>query len=72
MFKVGTSVIVQTWQALCHDAESQPTAKLICVVGTRHQIEERCKWIWCGYWNLAHFRTWWPQVPQCDVDAEIT
>jgi hypothetical protein len=69
---INCSLTAQTWQALCHDAESQPTAKLICVVGTWHQTEERCKWIWCGYWNLAHFGARGPQVPQSYVDAQIT
>jgi hypothetical protein len=69
---INCSVIAQTWQALCHDAEGQPTAKLICVVGTWHQIEKRCKWIWCGCWNLAHFGAWGPQVPQSYMDAQIT
>lgn len=61
----------RTWQALGHHAEGQPTAKLVRVVGARHQIEEGRERVQCGYWHLAHRGAWWSQVPKSDVDTQV-
>jgi hypothetical protein len=62
---------VITWQALRHRTEGQPTAKLVCVVWARYQIEERRERVRCGYRHLAHCGAWWPQVPESYVDPQV-
>ena len=55
--------MVDTWYTLGHESESNPSAGLVGVIGTRHSIEKQRKWIHSGPGNLAFSRTGWSQVP---------
>lgn len=61
-----------SWQTLSHDGERKPSPELVSVVGAGDKVEESSEWV--GVWDgdLSHVGAWWTQIPQQQMDREIS
>jgi hypothetical protein len=52
----------QTWYALRHSGESDPTTDFVSVVGARDKIEQQGQWIFGWTRNLSLFGARWSKI----------
>ena len=62
----------RTWQRLRHNGKADPGDKLVGVVGTGHEVEERVEWIAIRKRNAALFRAGRSQVAKQPMNGEVT
>ena len=55
-------VAADTWNTLGHESESNPSADLVCIIGTRYSVEEQREGVHSGSWDFTFLRTGRSQV----------